>query len=208
MAEKTIVGYDVTVRGTYYGANGKDREVKTFGPITFFIPETVEIPNGKKRIETKGFGGTKIVKYEAQTTKKSVTTPNVALYVVQRQLLPAWLEENKTGVTSFRTCSIVPNGLKRVVRPAKDAISVDKPVAEMNVAELKVYAKLKDLNVPVEAFVDLESAREMVEVALEEKTKKPAVSTTDTEDANTPVPEDAEPDDSQSSTQDPAEDLV
>lgn len=165
-AEKTIVGYEVTVRGQYQSASGKDRTLKTFGPVTFFLPEYVEIPNGKKRVN-KTVDGRIVQGWEPQFKKSAVTVENVALYVVQRRLLPTWLSEHHQDAVTFRTCTIVPGGMKRVVRAAKDAVILDKPVSEMSLHELAAFCKMKGLNVPVTAFKVVEEAREAVQFEID-----------------------------------------
>lgn len=160
--EKMVTGYEVTVRGQYQSVNGKDRTLRNFGPAVFFIPEYVEIPNGKKKVNKKVDGRT-VQMWEPQTKKCAATTDNVALYVVQRRLLPTWLAEKHPDAAQFRTCNIVPGSMKRVTRKASDVILLDKPIAEMSMQELAAFCKMKGLNVPVTAFADVKEARETVE---------------------------------------------
>lgn len=164
--EKLIVGYDVTVRGQYHAASGKDRILKTFGPVTFFLPEYVEIPNGRKKVQ-RVVDGRLTQMFEPQFAKKSIATDNVALWVIQRRLLPTWLAQNHPDCVTFRTCQITPGGMKRVQRPAADAIILDKPVREMSIHELAAFCKMKNLVVPVSAFKDVEEARAAVLMEME-----------------------------------------
>lgn len=164
--EKMVIGYDVTVRGTYYSASGKDRILANFGPVTFFMPEIVEIPNGKKKVETT-VEGTKRVTFVPQTKKSSVAVDGVALWVVQRRLLPTWLAENHPTSVGFRTCQITPGGMKRIQRPASQVVNLEKPVSEMSMQELAAFCKLKNLNTPVSAFKDVAEARLAVAAELD-----------------------------------------
>lgn len=84
------------------------------------------------------------------------------MYIVQRRLLPAWLADNHADCVVFRTCSIVPGGLRKVMRPAKDAQTLEKPVEEMNIPELVAFCKLKNINLALGAFTDAREAREAV----------------------------------------------
>lgn len=168
MTDPLINGFDVTVRGQAYVAHGKDRTISTFGPITFFLPEKVEIANGKKKIE-KTVGKRKTVTWEPQTKHVSTLVENVALYVVTRRLLPEYFRTNMPEASGVRTCSIVPGGIKAARKPQSMALSTDKPVAEMTLPELKVYAKLRDLTLDLSNFTDPKSAREAIQYAIEEK---------------------------------------
>lgn len=163
-----VRAYEVTVRGNYYAASGKDRLLKVFGPVTFTIPETVKIPNGKKRVPKKE-GGKTISVVEQQYADRSVTVPNVALYVVQRQLLPPWLAANHPDSVSFRICAIVPGGLRPVMKPASEVNILIKPVMEMSVAELVIFCKMHQIPVEPSAFGSTNDAREAVQYELEMK---------------------------------------
>jgi len=158
--------YECTVRGQYQAQDGRNRILKTFGPVTFILPEYVEIPNGKKRVN-KTVDGTVVQTWEPQFKRCAITTDNVALYIVQRRLLPTWLATAHTDCATFRTCSIVPGGLRRVMRPAKDAQVYDKPVSEMSLQELVSFCKTRQLSVQVLAFTDVKEAREAVLYELE-----------------------------------------
>lgn len=161
MPEDMVVGFDVTCRGQYYASSGKDRLLKVFGPVTFFLPEYVEIPNGKKKTE-KMIDGVKRTVHEPQTKRSSVAVDNVALWVIQRRLLPTWLAENHPDQVGFRTCQVTPGGMKRVQRPASQVINLDKKVTEMSMQELAAFCRMKNLNVPVSAFKDVVEARAAV----------------------------------------------
>ncbi len=163
-----IVGYDVTVRGQYQSASGKDRILKTFGPATFFLPEYVEIPNGKKKVQKTVNGHINQV-WEPQTAKRAVTVDNVALWVIQRRLLPTWLAEHHPDCTTFRTCAIVPGGMKRVFRPKSEMLDMNKSIDEMSIPELKHFCSMKQIAVPVSAFTDVKEAREAVRFELEQQ---------------------------------------
>lgn len=165
---KNIAGYEVTVRGQYQSISGKDRVLKNYGPVTFFLPEYVEMPNGKKRVN-KTVDGRVVQTWEPQFKKSAVTIDGVALYIVQRRLLPTWLGEKYPDAAQFRTCSIVPGGMKRVMRPAKDAVILNKPVAEMSKHELAAYCKMHGLDVQVMAYADAAEAAEAVQFAIDEK---------------------------------------
>lgn len=162
-----IACYNVTVRGSFYSASGKDRILRSFGPVTFTLPEHVEIPNGKKRVE-KIVNGKKVQEWVPQVAKRSVTSENVALWVVQRRLLPTWLAENHPDGTAFRTCQIVPNGIKRALKTAKEIQDPSKTIWEMSIPELSAYCKMKSVNVAVSAFTNVDDARQAVQAELDE----------------------------------------
>jgi len=175
-AIKMITGYNCVVRGTFHAASGKDRVLKTFGPATFFLPEYVEIPNGKKKSEVIVNGAKRIV-IQSLTKKSSVAADNVALYIVQRRLLPTWLAENHPDAIGFRTCSITPGGMKRVQRPESELVNLDRPVDQMSLQELTAFCKMKNLNVPVSAFKDVHEARVAVLAEMDPASAPPLVST-------------------------------
>jgi hypothetical protein len=164
--ESLVVCYEATVRGQYQSADGKSRVLRTFGPVTFVLPEYVDIPNGKKRVN-KTVDGSIVQSWEPQFKKSAITTENVALYVVQRRLLPSWLADHHKDCVVFRTCAIVPGGLRRVMRPAKDAQVLDKPLDQMSIPELASFCKVRGLNVQVSAFGNVVDAREAVKYELE-----------------------------------------
>lgn len=163
--EKVVPAYEVVVRGQYHSASGKDRILKTFGPVTFYLPETAEVPAGRKLI-TKKVNGKDVKVSEPQTAIHSITKENVALYVVQRRLLPTWLVENMPDAVSFRTCYIVPGTLKRVLVPASSVAKLQKPVSEMSLVELKAFCQAKGLSTQVSAFKDVLEARAAVEAEM------------------------------------------
>lgn len=184
-----INGYDVCVRGQFHRASGKDRTIGVFGPVTFFLPEVVEIPNGKKKVDVTR-GGKITSQWEPQFKKVSVTVENVALYIIQRRLLPTWLAENYPDCVRFRTCSIVPGGMKRAWRPASEAVLLDKPVSEMSLAELRAFCHLRGLNVALQGFSKVEEAREAVQFELDQlaaaKAPTPEPAPQDPQDPNAP----------------------
>jgi hypothetical protein len=166
-----IEGFNVTVRGQFYRASGRNRTVGVFGPVTFFLPPTVTIPNGKKKIKYK-IDGQEVFRHEQQFKRESILTPNVALYVVQRRLLPTWLAENHPDSVRARTCSIIPGGIKKAIRPAADAVGLDKPVKDMSLQELEAFCKLKGIILDLTAFTRSENgepneAREAVQYELD-----------------------------------------
>lgn len=159
--EDQVVGYDVTVRGTYQAASGKDRILKTFGPVTFFLPEYVEIPNGKKKVQ-KMIDGRVVQTWEPQFAKRAATADDVALWVIQRRLLPSWLADHHPDCTTFRTCAIVPSGMKRVIRPKTAIVNLNKSIDDMTLPELKHFCAMKQIPVAVSAFANVEEAREAI----------------------------------------------
>lgn len=167
-SEKMIDGFEVTVRGQLYLVNGKDRTTGTYGPVTFFLPPVVELPNGKKKVE-KIVGGKKTYQWVPQTKKSSVTVENVANYVVQRRLLPDWIAEHFPNASGHRTCHVIPGGIKPAKRPASEVQSLDKPLAQMSVTELKIYCKLHGLIVELSGFSKAQDAYQAVQMALDEK---------------------------------------
>lgn len=177
--EKNVTGYEVTVRGQYFARNGKDKFLKNYGPITFFLPEVVDIPDGRE-IKKSTVGGKLTQVSTPKTARRSVTTGNVAMYVIQRRLLPVYLEEKFTDYVTFRTCHIV-GSLRRVVRPATDIQDLEnKPLEKMSLAELKTFCVIKRLDIPITAYRDTAEACEAVRQALEDakqaaaRAKKPS----------------------------------
>lgn len=183
---KLVPCYEVKVRGQYQAADGKNRILKTFGPVSFILPEYVQIPNGKKRVE-KIVNGHKLQNWEPQFKKSAVTVENVALYIVQRRLLPPWLAENHPDCVTFRTCSIVPGGLRRVMRPEKETLVLDKPIEAMSLQELIIFCKNKNINLALAAFSDVKDAREAVlyELDLLAEAKKNGQTETESEEETT-----------------------
>lgn len=152
---KMIPGYEFVVRGQYYSAKGRERKLKSFGPFTFFLPETVEVVTGRA-IVTKKVDG-KPVKSSEQIISK-LNAVRCANHVIQRQLLPVKLAEKHPDATTFRTCRIIST--KRVLRPETDFINLaDRDVMAMSIPELKQFCKLKGLDVQPTAFSDVEDAR-------------------------------------------------
>lgn len=197
MSEELIEGYTVTCRGQFYRASGRNRTVGVFGPITFFLPPSVTIPNGKKKI-TKKIDGQDVTRYEQQFKRESVLTPNVALYVVQRRLLPTWLAENHPDSVRARTCSIIPGGIKRATRPASEAAGLDKPVKDMSVQELQAFCKMKEILIDLSVFPEVRDAREAVQYELDIKTESKRQALEDPAGAQAAVSvsdEDDDPDD-------------
>lgn len=158
-----VVCYQVSVRGNYYASDGKNRILKGYGPVTFTVPEYVEIPNGKVKKE-KVVNGKKSFEIIQTFKKTAITTENVALYIVQRKLLPAWLVAEKPDCVSFRTCSIIPGGLKRVIKPVSEVANLKKDIKDMVMPELKAYAKAEELSIDPTMFGTLQEAREAVQV--------------------------------------------
>lgn len=164
--QEMIVGYDVTVRGQYYSADGKNRVLKNFGPVTFFLPEYVTIPNGKKKIP-KTIGGHVQHVVEQQYAKRAVTENDVALWVIQRRILPGWLGDHYPDCTTFRTAHIVPGSMKRVMRPKSEAVVLNKAIEDMSMPELKAFCSQHHLAVPISAFGDVKDARMAVQLEVD-----------------------------------------
>lgn len=178
-SEKQQVAYEVTVRGNYYAASGKDRLLKTYGPVTFTLPEKVEIPNGKKRIEKDLGGGKKSAEVVQMFKTVPVTDENVALYIVQRKLLPTWLADNKADCVTFRTCQVIPNGIRRVIVPAEKVVVLKKEIKDMSMQELKAFAKLNNLPVDPNMYGSVQEARQAVKDEMEFKALAGEVPATD-----------------------------
>lgn len=197
-----IVGYDVTVRGSYYSADGNKRVLKVYGPATFFIPEFVEIPNGKKKVVKKD--GDKVISttYVPQTAKRAVTIPNVARYVIMRRILPTWLAENHPDGVTFRTCDIVPGSMKRVMRDKSQALILDKPIKEMSLQELAAFCKLKSINTPISAFDDAAEARKAVQYEIDLQNGRGGAGVTEAPDEDAELSPSAPPEDEEVPTGD------
>lgn len=161
-------GYAVTVAGQYYAGNGRDKSLRTFAPEVFYIPETVEIVNGRKFIE-------KVV--NGQKTKVSVDNKQIvnglkaAQHIIQRRFLSTRLSEKYPDYTNFRECRIIDT--KSCIIPEDALIDVsNKPIKSMTLPELKVLCAMESLSTQPGAYASLDDARAVVEAEMN-AAKKP-----------------------------------
>lgn len=164
-------GYDVTVRGQYYAFDGKNKTIKSWGPINFFVPRLVKIIEKHKRVQKK-IGNKLIRKYIPIETTYEATAGNVIQHYIQRRLLPTYLQENYPDSVRFRTCAILSK--KPCVKETNYKELSEINIAEASIEELRRVVTELRLSVPLGAYPILEDARLAVQEALDDENARRA----------------------------------
>jgi hypothetical protein len=150
-------GYEITVKGQYYAHQGRDKFLKTYGPLKFYIPDVVEIVTGRKMVDTVVDG--RVVK-RSVPVRSRMNGARVAQHYIQRNLLQDALKEAHPDSSGFRTCVIVDS--KRVNLPDDLKELEEVPIKQMTLNQLRRFCSLNSLSVPIDAFTDINDARQAV----------------------------------------------
>lgn len=149
-------GFRIIVTGQYYAGAGREKVLKVYKSETFYIPETVEIVNGRD-IVMKDLPNGKKVKTTVPR-KQTVSGAKAASHVIQRRYLAARLTDKYPDYAGFRTCQIVD--IQPVAEiPAGELVDLSKPVNQMNLYELNVLCATESLVSKPSMFADLQDAR-------------------------------------------------
>lgn len=177
MSNITKRGYRVTVSGQYYSGVGREKVIKTFRGEVFYVPETVEITNGRKFQFTKDKQGNKVK--TSVPNRMVVNGLRAAQHIIQRRLLHSRLAANSEkypGYTAFRTCTIM-NSEGPLPIPADQLVDLTKPVSAMTLTELHALCAAESLVNKPEMYGSLDDARQAIAQELREsrKSASPAV---------------------------------
>lgn len=158
MEKKVVAGYEITVNGTFFASQDRNKVLRTFGNETFFLPEFSTIRTGYMWKETKQGGHT--IKRSVPKMER-VNSLQWASHIVQRYFLPARLAAKYKDFVRFRTCVIV--NTKRVAKEMDAASDLrEENIATMTLEQLRALCALRAVALPLDSFADINEARTAV----------------------------------------------
>lgn len=159
---KTQAGFEVVCTGQFYATQDRSKVLRTWGPETFFLPETMTIKTGFKYVELQLGSGDKSHKIKRAVPKmERVNSLAYASHIIQRYMLPARLASKHKDFSRFRTCVITSTKrVNRAVSAADDLSEENIPV--MTLEQLRTLCTIKAMQVPLDDFADIAEARRAV----------------------------------------------
>lgn len=152
-------GLEVTVKGQYYCNVERGKTLKIYKNEIFFLPETMVIQTGYETY-IKMIDGRRVKRVRPK--KEKVSTRVWIQHIIMRLCVPPRLKDKYDDYAGLRTCLI--ENIKRVTEMPQDDMATLDPakIKLMSLSELQRFLMTEGLTVPIDAFPDIDDARQAV----------------------------------------------
>lgn len=189
MAE-SVIGYEIKVKGQYFARDGKDRTIRFYGPLTFYLPEVVEYVAGRKQIVHKSPEG--VVRKETIPLLKKANGIKIARFMIKNYFLGPALKDLHEDYIKYRTYEIVSKKKVKLTGKLLPKSLSPKNIDSMGECDLLQFCAIQDLKVVLTNYSDLADRKMAVTQAYkakqaQKKELKKATAGSGDEDLNEPT---------------------